>query len=224
MIDNDDRKTLREIPYPYNLIEVIKGQEHALECEDEIGSMDFTPSAIRAMVTETLTEREAEIIEKHYRDKLSLEAIGREYGVTTERIRQVEAKALRKLNHPGRLKGYAAVPYKSWLAERMAREKAEERLDWFLQHGNYAVVLAEKDARTSEEIAGETYIEDLDLSVRSFNCLKRAQINTVAQILALDYDVAIHIRNLGKRSLEEIVRKIHEMGLLMKWERSDGVS
>ena len=223
MSDNEKKKTLREMPYPYNLMEVLREQVQGAD-EADLADMDFTPSAIRAMVQENLTERETQIIEMRYRDKMSLEQTAIAHNVTRERIRQIEAKALRKLNHPGRLKSYAAVPYRAWLAERVAREKAEQRLDWFLQHGSYAVVLAEKDVRTSEEIAGETYIEDLDLSVRSFNCLKRAQINTVAQILALDYDVAIHIRNLGKRSLEEIVRKIHEMGLLMKWERSDGVS
>lgn len=56
-------------------------------------------------------------------------------------------------------------------------------------------------------------IEDLDFSVRTYNCLKRANINTVADLLAKTEEDMMKVRNMGKKSLEEVVLKLDEMGL-----------
>ena len=58
-----------------------------------------------------------------------------------------------------------------------------------------------------------TTIEELDLSVRSFNCLKRANINTVADLVNKTEDEMIKVRNLGRKSLEEVKQKLATMGL-----------
>ena len=59
-------------------------------------------------------------------------------------------------------------------------------------------------------------IEDLDLSVRSFNCLKRANINTVADLTEKSEDDMMKVRNLGRKSLEEVKNKLEELGLSLK--------
>lgn len=59
-------------------------------------------------------------------------------------------------------------------------------------------------------------IEDLDLSVRSFNCLKRANINTVADLAEKTEDDMMKVRNLGRKSLEEVKKKLEELGLALK--------
>ena len=59
----------------------------------------------------------------------------------------------------------------------------------------------------------ETTIEELDLSVRSFNCLKRAGINTVADLVSKSEAEMMRVRNLGRKSLEEVVGKITSLGL-----------
>ena len=59
----------------------------------------------------------------------------------------------------------------------------------------------------------EMTIEELDLSVRSFNCLKRANINTVGDLISKTEDEMIKVRNLGRKSLEEVVHKLAMMGL-----------
>ena len=59
----------------------------------------------------------------------------------------------------------------------------------------------------------EMTIEELDLSVRSFNCLKRANINTVEDIISKTQDEMIKVRNLGRKSLEEVEHKLAMMGL-----------
>lgn len=59
-------------------------------------------------------------------------------------------------------------------------------------------------------------IEDLDLSVRSFNCLKRANINTVVDLAEKTEDDMMKVRNLGRKSLEEVKKKLEELGLTLK--------
>jgi DNA-directed RNA polymerase subunit alpha len=56
-------------------------------------------------------------------------------------------------------------------------------------------------------------IEDLDLSVRSYNCLKRAGINTVADLVQKSEDDMMKVRNLGRKSMEEVKKKLIELGL-----------
>jgi DNA-directed RNA polymerase subunit alpha len=62
----------------------------------------------------------------------------------------------------------------------------------------------------------EMPIEELDLSVRSFNCLKRAGINTVGQLIEKTDEEMIKVRNLGKKSLEEVKQKLGALGLSLK--------
>ena len=59
-------------------------------------------------------------------------------------------------------------------------------------------------------------IEELDLSVRSFNCLKRAGIDTVEDLTNRTVEDMIKIRNLGKKSLEEVEQKLRSLGLSFK--------
>ena len=64
----------------------------------------------------------------------------------------------------------------------------------------------------------ELTIEELDLSVRSFNCLKRANINTVEDLISKTEDDMMKVRNLGRKSLEEVINKLAMMGLSLASE------
>ncbi|MBR0112891.1 MAG: DNA-directed RNA polymerase subunit alpha [Clostridia bacterium] len=84
--------------------------------------------------------------------------------------------------------------------------------------GNLAGEAYETDVMvTTQENDGgkllEMTIEDLDLSVRSFNCLKRAQYNTVGDLITKTEDDMMKVRNLGKKSLDEVVSKLQSLGL-----------
>ena len=68
-------------------------------------------------------------------------------------------------------------------------------------------------AETQRDKVLEMTIEELDLSVRSFNCLKRANINTVEDLISKTEDEMIKVRNLGRKSLEEVIHKLTMMGL-----------
>jgi len=68
-------------------------------------------------------------------------------------------------------------------------------------------------AETQRDKVLEMTIEELDLSVRSFNCLKRVNINTVEDLISKSEDEMIKVRNLGRKSLEEVIHKLGMMGL-----------
>ncbi len=72
-------------------------------------------------------------------------------------------------------------------------------------------IMVEKDDKGKEK-ALEMTIEELDLSVRSFNCLKRAGINTVEDLINKSEDEMMKVRNLGRKSLEEVMAKLDSLG------------
>ena len=72
-------------------------------------------------------------------------------------------------------------------------------------------IMVEKDDKGKEKVL-EMTIEELDLSVRSFNCLKRAGINTVEDLISKTEEEMMKVRNLGRKSLEEVVSKLASLG------------
>ena len=78
-------------------------------------------------------------------------------------------------------------------------------------------VMVEKDDNGKEKIL-EMTIEELDLSVRSFNCLKRAGINTVEDLINKSEDDMMKVRNLGRKSLDEVVAKLSSLGFELRAE------
>jgi DNA-directed RNA polymerase subunit alpha len=94
----------------------------------------------------------------------------------------------------------------------------KEHLELFLSLTDDAdaiEVMQEKDDNDRNKLM-EMTIEELDLSVRSYNCLKRAGINTVAELCAKTDEEMIKVRNLGKKSLEEVKQKLAAIGLSLR--------
>ena len=78
-------------------------------------------------------------------------------------------------------------------------------------------IMVEKEEDKKEKVL-EMTIEELDLSVRSYNCLKRAGINTVQEVTERSMEDMMKVRNLGKKSLEEVEQKLTALGLNLKPE------
>ena len=78
-------------------------------------------------------------------------------------------------------------------------------------------IIVEKEESKKEKVL-EMTIEDLDLSVRSYNCLKRAGINTVEDLVNKSEEDMMKVRNLGRKSLEEVINKLDGLGLNLKKE------
>ena len=80
--------------------------------------------------------------------------------------------------------------------------------------------LVRENRETTEPAALKLTIEELDLSVRSFNCLKRANINTVRDLISRTPEEMMKVRNMGKKSLDEVQNKLAMMGLSLATEES----
>ena len=85
------------------------------------------------------------------------------------------------------------------------------------EEGRNAEVIVEKEESKKEKVL-EMTIEELDLSVRSYNCLKRAAINTVEDLIEKTEEDMMKVRNLGRKSLEEVIHKLNELGLALREE------
>ena len=95
-----------------------------------------------------------------------------------------------------------------------------EHLNLFVELSDEAKkteIMVEREETIKEKVL-EMTIEELDMSVRSFNCLKRAGIDTVEDLINRTEEDMIKVRNLGKKSLEEVIQKLHSLGLDLKKE------
>ncbi len=105
-------------------------------------------------------------------------------------------------------------------AVSLAARIMTEHLNLFVNLSQEAMdteIMVEKDDKGKEK-ALEMTIEELDLSVRSFNCLKRAGINTVEDLVNKTEEDMMKVRNLGRKSLEEVIEKLHSLGFSLASE------
>ncbi len=105
-------------------------------------------------------------------------------------------------------------------AVSLAAKILTEHLNLFVDlsdRGYSAEIMVEKDDKGKEKVL-EMTIEELDLSVRSFNCLKRAGINTVEDLINKSEDDMMKVRNLGRKSLEEVIQKLETLGFDLRKE------
>ncbi len=103
-------------------------------------------------------------------------------------------------------------------AVSLAAKVLSEHLNLFIdlsEKGIEAEVMVENN-ETSKEKVLEMNIDELELSVRSYNCLKRAGINTVEELTNKSQEDMMKVRNLGRKSLEEVLAKLNELGLTLR--------
>lgn len=207
-------------PYPYNLLydicDYFRDKENMADEELDLEQIKGIKYALS-----TLTEREQDVLSLRYEDCLTLEEIGDRYDITRERIRQIAYKGLRKLRHPSRWNyirdGYemasGAIAKKLW--ERYAehymalKEEYDKRIKEFEQ-GNAAVM---------EESVLDKGIEFLDLSIRSYNCMWRHGCRTIGAVCELTEADLCKVRNLGRKSIEEIIGALKKYGLRLKEDK-----
>jgi len=225
------------VNYPYNLLKEIgrlrssewfeniyDAECHILHDADIVLPADFAGSL--EYVLYTLSDREREIICCRYKEGLTLEETGKRFDLTRERIRQIEAKALRKLKHPTRQQYLqkGVIGLMEELSEAKAlklieSEKAKIYLEGFdacrkeLEDKlNSTNENSDSSASAVHLIVASDPIEVLDLSVRSYNALKRAKVDTIGQIAGLSVNRLKRIRNIGASSVCEILKKMNLAG------------
>ncbi|MCF6461698.1 DNA-directed RNA polymerase subunit alpha [Clostridium sp. Cult3] len=126
----------------------------------------------------------------------------------------------------GQITDYDKLTLEVWTNGTMKPEEATslgakiltEHLNLFIgltDHVNDVEIMVEKEEDKKEKVL-EMTVEELDLSVRSYNCLKRAGINTVDELTQRTEEDMMKVRNLGKKSLEEVQNKLAELGLSLR--------
>lgn len=187
--------------YPFNMIYEVLDTEHPVNLCNEM---------INKVLNEKLQERERRCLEMKYRDSRTLDEIGKHYGVTRERIRQIIAKAERKLRNPVNVREMQSVPLSEYLDLKREHEILKAKYEDIVQSdGQETEKSTEKLGRDVLELP----IEFLELSNRSFFCLRRAGCNSIADVVDLIRTRKIvRVRNLGKKSIEEICIKLKEAG------------
>ncbi len=125
----------------------------------------------------------------------------------------------------GQVTDYDKLTLEVWTDGSIAADEAislgakilSEHLNLFIDlsdHAKHTEIMVEKEETKKEKVL-EMTIEELDLSVRSYNCLKRAGINTVEDLISRTEEDMMKVRNLGRKSLEEVLQKLHALGLIL---------
>lgn len=178
-----------------------------------------------------LTEREKNVILLRYKEKQTLEQVAQEFNLTRERIRQIETKALKKLKSKKDIFFDSFDEYKiiekEYLRKRDELCKKVEELDELIGKANKLIhnenttikeiedfISLSQDEKQSLMIM-KTDIADLDFSVRTINCLRRARINTVNELSKKTVEELMKIRNLGRKSLKEILETLKEFEIYL---------
>ncbi len=218
--------------YPQNLLDAIADGEWTQNVP-----ADFMQTL--AYVLAGLTEREQTVIEMRFKRQMTYEQAGREFNVTRERIRQIEAKAIRKLRHPTRGKilirgvlGWAEDSREMGRQETISKE-LRLAVDGVLEIADALkaepAAAAKIDTEKYREVnPTDIPIEDACLSVRAYNVLKRAGFKTLGSVSTMTWNELSHLRNMGKKSAEEIVKTLAEHGLKLakdsidEYDASDG--
>lgn len=191
--------------YPWNLARAVIGDK-----EDAIYRV-YVPALMEAI--SDLTDREQKVLELRFIHDMTYGQCGHRFNVTRERIRQIEAKALRKLRHPRFAKHYLLDTLNKAFeidAERARLERENMMLREKLE--KHESIPKPKVEPKKIDIA---YME---LSVRSYNCLKRAGFDFVDDLDGKTVSDLKKVRNLGMKSLREVVEKAREFGIEIPWE------
>ena len=191
-----------ESPWPYNLADAIIGEPiDWILHEDHIAALNHALSV--------LTERERMATLLHYQYGRSLEAIGREFNLTRERIRQIIDRAVKKMQHPSNVRA---------LREGLGMVEQQEDREAYLRELDAQIAWREQrleklKAEVPEEKPAGLMLSvyDLGLSVRSTNCLWRAGYDTLGKVLdAAEGGKLKRVRNMGRKSLDEVLRMLYE--------------
>lgn len=198
--------------YPYNLLrQIFPGEQMNRLAEDSEMVLEY-------LIAENLTEQEVTLLRMRYRKDMTYTDIGDANNLSRGRVKDIIVKAERKLSHYARKK-YIEMGMRKYIeyikeSTRVCREnqykKRINRLEREiaeLRHENYAP--------DNAEIYNEG-IEIFDMTVRTYNVLQRNGLHTVGDIIEADSEKIISIKNLGRKSLEELIEVLKEYGFEAK--------
>ena len=202
--------------YPYNLALDIYGNKWV---ESKERALNLSVRGIEKTL-ETLSPREKDILELRYKEKLTYEQIGKLHNITGESVRCSHSKSLRRLRYPSRLR-----QMKTYFHDDVYKNREEfKELERRNRELEKSIMFYTESKLSSDELGGlirvidvmETRLEDLGFSVRTYNCLSRANVINLKDITELTLKELQNIRNLGNKSSDEVINKLKEYGLQLK--------
>ena len=228
VIDFEKNNNTKVEEYPDNLLKEIGVEENDDYFKIVLPYFEVNFEKIKT----TLTPRESAILEKYYKEYKTFRAIGRELDMSGSRVAQIHAKTIRKIRI--RKNVFYETQEKLYLLDKEIEakliEEAKEKIDketaieivkGLISNGDLKVISEiqycldnveiEIEQRNIKKSLAETKIQDLDLSVRSTNCLLRAGFKYYKDIPFDDIELMMKIRNLGRKSLKEIYNKKDEL-------------
>lgn len=208
--NTSDKRSILKEEYPRNLLLAVRGAWEQGEptelTADVLAGIQYALS--------TLNEREQLVLCRRYKDGKKLREIGEEIGVKQERSRQIETAALRKLRYPRNM-FFMTKGVDEYIKKRCKVEY--ERGYQVGYNAGYQQGVDEASNGVSKAGISVTIvslpIEALDLSVRSFNALRRAGYVTIGDLLNVDEKGIIHIKNLGSKQRQEVAVSLYRYGI-----------
>lgn len=224
--DIEELKKLDDHPFPFNALEITMSEEQItnipLSLIDDVGKL--------VMNSDVIKPRELYCFLKHFRDRITLEEISKQLKVSRERIRQLCWLACKKLKH-------LILNYDKMVEREIKLQQEKEQMEKLEEHRREIIEIFRQSGVYGDDMVIEfgtvevhpsessylkqtlnTTIEEMDLSVRSYNCLRRAGIQTLEDLTKHTENEMYKVRNLGKKSLREIKEKLLGFGLAFKDE------
>ena len=194
--------------YPKNLLSEVFVNGLPTDLPDDVALV------LEYIIQKTLTEREGRVLDMRYKRYMTMAAIGEEYGLRAERIRQIEAKAVRKLRHPSRsryiLMGMEG--YINYLRDTAVEERLREYKKEIISLEKKIAELTDTEYEEEKNELENAPLAELDLSVRTFNILYRAGYSTVKELLDADAEKIVSLPNLGLKNFSDLIDVLSEKG------------
>lgn len=199
---------MKKKEYPENLLSQVFVNELPTEMPDDVALV------LEYIIQKTLTEREGRVLDMRYKRYMTMAAIGEEYGLRADRIRQIEAKAVRKLRHPSRsryiLMGMEG--YINYLRDTAVDERLREYKKEIISLEKKIAELTDTEYEEEKNELENAPLAELDLSVRTFNILYRAGYSTVKELLDADAEKIVSLPNLGLKNFSDLIDVLSEKG------------
>ena len=202
------KNTKEKKEYPKNLLSQVFVNGLPNEMPDDVALV------LEYIIQKTLTEREGRVLDMRYKRYMTMAAIGEEYGLRAERIRQIEAKGVRKLRHPSRsryiLMGMEG--YINYLRDTAVDERLREYKKEIISLEKKIAELTDTEYEEEKNELENAPLAELDLSVRTFNILYRAGYSTVKELLDADAEKIVSLPNLGLKNFSDLIDVLSEKG------------
>lgn len=200
-------RSMNSCVWPYNLwSDIIDSGRFAAKAEDgsDLEYVLYWPN-LEAVLSSALDERHQRVLRMRYEQNLSYRAIGEELGVGPERIRQLIVHSLRKLREPRNFFRLNATPERDVIKLSMElRDMTEKYNSLKVQVDNLVDEIEARKAKKRAELPLDSPIASLELSMRSFNCLRANNIETVGDLVACKESTLESFSKLGKVSIADI--------------------